>query len=92
MGEVLQFQTKAERAQLAPLPSYDEMTADDRFAYLYSKTLVHMRDLAHLYRGTKRFTPDHEAVMVKTVTAFKQMCLDLAGTTGDSHATTPNVG
>lgn len=92
MGEVLQFQTKAERAGLAPLPPYDEMTADDRFAYLYNKTLVHLRDLTTLYRATKRLTPEHETMLVQTVTKLKHLCVELAGTTGDSHATTPNVG
>lgn len=91
MAEILEFKTKAERAGLAPPTPYVDMTADDRYMYLYGKTLVHLRDLVAVYRETKRFTSEHEAAMIKIVTDLKHMCLDLAGTTGDSDGE-ENIG
>lgn len=92
MGELLPFTTKTERLGQAPLPRYDDMTASERFDHLYSKTLVHMRDLTAMYRGTTRLTVDDEQALVGLVAHLRHLCNKLAGTTGDAHATTPNVG
>lgn len=92
MGDLLQFQTKAERAGTPPLPPYHELSPEDQFKHLYHKSLVHARDLAAMFRRTEKFTPEHEQMMIQIVGGLKAISMSVTGYTGENHGPTENVG
>jgi hypothetical protein len=91
MGKLLQFETKAERAErlakaiVAVAESVETVPVKEEWT-LYAKVLQHCRDLSTLFQATGKWDPTCEQVMIQVVLALKNITARVSAP-GDRNGT-----
>jgi len=91
MGKLLQFETKAERAErlakgIVAAAESVTVVPEATSPTLYAQVLQHCRDLSTLFQATGKWDPTCEQVMIQVVLALKNITARVSAP-GDSNGT-----
>lgn len=93
MGKILQFETKAQRAERLAKQAAEPVApavTEDAKPTLYTQVLQHCRDLSTLFQATGKWDAACEQIMIQVVLALKNITARVSAP-GDTNGT-PNAG